>query len=328
MGRRRELLDAGHEPLNLPSQPMRHPTLDLLEAWVEPYKVSPQRRRPRMPPGYVIVDARTVRAPDGREHDVLDAIQALPWKAQLCPQMRHEYSIWGKGPEWAWNVLSSMLLAKNPDSFRAYFRGYNPAHRYWVAPDGLRYWRGRYEIDRGQPDGAGLRRVDEGAKPSRDWDGPPFAPDGIGLYDKDDRGRWWPTEAALSSGYQPCSSCELTKKKSAIVASPKDPHRVAAFIAAAENASRSELRRGLTREELGLVLERYPSSVGEPSSRRRTELDRRQVDSSVSGRKKEAGMAGDVPKERVVRKLLELRAREGPLGSTGYPEVPRCRERV
>jgi hypothetical protein len=32
-------------------------------------------------------------------------------------------------------------------------------------------------------------------------------------------------------------------------------------------------------------------------------------------------MAGDVPKERVVRKLLELRAREGPLGSTGYRGV-------
>jgi hypothetical protein len=76
-----------------------------------------------MPPGYVIVDARTVGAPDGRQHQVLDAIQALPWKAQLCPLMRHEYSIWGKGPEWAWNVLSSMLLAKNPDSFKAYFRG-------------------------------------------------------------------------------------------------------------------------------------------------------------------------------------------------------------
>jgi len=71
--------------------------------------------------------------------------------------MRHEYSIWGQGPAWAWNVLSSMLLASNPDSFRAYFRGYQSANRYWdaPAPDGLRYWRGRFEIDRGRPDGGG-----------------------------------------------------------------------------------------------------------------------------------------------------------------------------
>ncbi len=92
-----------------------------------------------MPIGYVIVDARTVRVPDGREHDVVDAINALPWRAQLCPLMRHEYSIWGQGPEWAWNVLSSMLLGRNRDSFRAYFRGYQSANRYWDAPDGLRY---------------------------------------------------------------------------------------------------------------------------------------------------------------------------------------------
>ena len=74
---------------------------------------------------------------------MLDAIGALPWTAQLCPLMRHEYTIWEQGPEWAWNVLSAMLLARNPDSFRAYFRGYQSANRYWDAPDGLRYWRGR-----------------------------------------------------------------------------------------------------------------------------------------------------------------------------------------
>ena len=81
-----------------------------------------------------------------------------------------------------------MLLASNPDSFRAYFRGYQSANRYWDAPDGLRYWRGsKFEIDRGQPDGAGLRRVDAGAKRAKDWDGPPYAPDGIGLYEQDEK---------------------------------------------------------------------------------------------------------------------------------------------
>ena len=56
----------------------------------------------------------------------------------------------GKGPEWAWNVLGSMLLARNQDSFGAYFRGYQSANRYWDAPDGRRYWRGRFR-DRPRP---------------------------------------------------------------------------------------------------------------------------------------------------------------------------------
>jgi len=273
-----------------------------------------------MPLGYVIVDARTVRGPDRREHDVLDAIRALPWRPQLCPLMRHEYSIWGQGPEWAWNVLSTMLLARNPASFRAYFRGYPSANRYWDAPDGLRYWRGRFEIDRGQPDGVGLRRLDHGAKRVEDWDGPPWAPDGIGLYDRDEKGRWWPTEAALDSGYLPCASCEQTNRKSAIVASPKAPQRVAALIAAAA----SERGRSLTREELAEVLQQYPARAEGPSFQdhtRRTERERR-VDVPDSGRTKKADMAGTViPKERVVRKLLELRAREAPLGFSGYRGV-------
>ena len=63
-----------------------------------------------MPPGYVIVDHRTVRGPDGRTHDVLDAITELTWTPQLCPLMRHEYAIQQKNPGWAWNVLGSMLL--------------------------------------------------------------------------------------------------------------------------------------------------------------------------------------------------------------------------
>ena len=134
--------------------------------------------------------------------------------------MRHEYSIWGKEPEWAWNVISSMLLARNPDSFRAYFRGYQSANRYWDAPDGLRYWRGRFEIDRGQPDDAGLRRVAAGAKAAKDWEGPGCArryrPVRAGRERRvvADRGR-------AGSGFQPCRACELTNRKAAIVATPR-----------------------------------------------------------------------------------------------------------
>ena len=168
--------------------------------------------------------------------------------------MRHEYTIWGKGPEWAWNVLTTMLLASNPASFRAYYRNYQTANRYWDAPDGRRYWRGRFEIDRGKPDGVGQRRVRDGGKPSKAWDGPLFAPAGIGLYDRDEDGRWWPTYDALASGYLPCASCAQTNRRAAIVASPKAPQRVPALIGAAA----SERGRPLTRDELAEVLQQLP----------------------------------------------------------------------
>ncbi len=169
-----------------------------------------------------------------------------------------------------------MLLARNPDSFRAYFRGYPSANRYWDAPDGLRYWRGQFEIDRGQPDGAGLRRVDAGGKRAKDWAGPRYAPDGSGLYERDEKGRWWPTEAALEAGYQPCRSCELTKRKAAIVATPKSPSPAAALIASAEERSRAEQGRSLTRDELADLLRQYPDrewGLSSPSDDMRTVLN-------------------------------------------------------
>ncbi len=217
-----------------------------------------------------------------------------------------------------------MLLARNPDSFRAFFRGYPSANRYWDAPDGLRYWRGRFEIDRGQPDDAGLRRVDDGAKAAKVWDGPEFVPDGIGLYEQDEKGAWWPTEAALASGFQPCSGCELTNRKRTIVATPVDPHRIAAFIASAEDDSRTKRGRPLDRDELAQLLRWYPDRTREPSQDpdRRIEFEPSPVDLSVPETPKETGMASSAdPKARIIRKLLELRAREAPLGSSGYRGV-------
>ncbi len=109
------------------------------------------------------VDARTVRDQDGVEYDVLDALSALPWKAQLCPVMRHEYAILSKSPTDLWFALEAMVRL-SPDSYRAFFRGYPRPNRYWDAPDGLRYWRGRFELDRSSPDSAEQpRRVDDGA---------------------------------------------------------------------------------------------------------------------------------------------------------------------
>jgi hypothetical protein len=56
-----------------------------------------------------------------------------------------------------------------------------------------------------------LRLVSEGAKPVEDWDGPPWAPNGIGIYEQDAKGHWWPTDAALAAGFQPCRACQRTR---------------------------------------------------------------------------------------------------------------------
>ena len=99
-----------------------------------------------------------------------------------------------------------------------------------------------------------MRRVDEGAKP-KEWH-PRHAPNGIGLYERDETG-WRPTEAALASGYLPCRSCERKDRKTAIVVTPKDPHSAPAFIAAAQDENQTKHGRPLTREELTPVLKRY-----------------------------------------------------------------------
>lgn len=277
-----------------------------------------------MPKGYEVIDARTVRDQDGRKHDALEAIEALPWTAQLCPFMRHEYSIRGKGPEWAWDVLASLLLAKNPETFRAYFRGYPSANRYWDAPDGHRYWRGNMlEIDRGEPDDAGLRRVAAGAKPAEQWAGPPHAPDGIGLYEQDEKNHWWPTEAALAAGFQPCRSCELTNKKAPIVRTPNDPGRIAKVIARADEESRIAHGRPITRDQLAQLLRSYPDRVLGPSEAIKDEfVEADHIPPGPAVSTPGVGLKdGGVAKLRVVRRLLELRAREAPLGSSGYRGV-------
>ena len=89
---------------------------------------------------FEIVDAHTVRDADGRDHDVLEAIAVLPWVKQLCPLMPHEYAHQSKADPLAYAVVESMLKAANPDTYRAYFRGYPTPNRYWDAPDGQRYW--------------------------------------------------------------------------------------------------------------------------------------------------------------------------------------------
>jgi hypothetical protein len=157
---------------------------------------------------FEIVDEHTLVDADGTRHDVLEAIAGLPWVKQLCPLMPHEYAHQSKADLLAYAVVEHMLKAANPDTYRAYFRGYQSPNRYWDAPDGQRYWLTKMMINRCWPDSVEpLRLVSEGAKPAPTWDGPPWAPDGIGIYEPDGKGRWWPTEAALADGFQPCRAC-------------------------------------------------------------------------------------------------------------------------
>ena len=140
------------------------------------------------------------------------AIESLEWTDITCPLMPHQYVRRDKAsdPE-AYAALVQMLKPDNPATFRAFFRGY-PGNRYWHAPDGRLYWTSYWELDRCWPVTLeALRRVDQGAKIAKDWDGPRWAPSGAGLYTQWGMG-WWPTQAALDNGYQPCAACRRVPK--------------------------------------------------------------------------------------------------------------------
>lgn len=146
-----------------------------------------------------------MRGEEGTDYDVLEAIDALPWVNQLCPLMPHQYAVLRKSPESAWFALDAMIR-QSPDSYHAYFRGYQTPNRYWQAPDGLRYWRTRFELNRCTLGSVELpRRVDQGAKPIPDWDGPPWAPNGARLYLRESNGKWWPRFEGTEM--QPCRGC-------------------------------------------------------------------------------------------------------------------------
>ena len=139
--------------------------------------------------------------------DILEAIRVLSWVDQLCPLMRHQYAVLRKSPAWAWYALD-VMIRDSPNSYLAYFRGYQRPNRYWDGPDGLRYWRTRFELNRCTPDSVEPpRRVDGGAEPILGWDGPPWAPNGIGLYVQEPDGRWSPRFA--DTDYEPCRGCRV-----------------------------------------------------------------------------------------------------------------------
>ncbi len=136
----------------------------------------PYRRRARLA---LHVEEGLVKGEDGRVYDVAAAIAAIPWVTALPSSgSPHQYAVDRRCPDEAWDVLTS-LIAKHPDSYRAYHRGYARANRY-LDIGAHRYWRtassgygGFTEmLNRCLLESDTPRRVDQGAKPA-DWAGGP-----------------------------------------------------------------------------------------------------------------------------------------------------------
>lgn len=83
-------------------------------------------------PVFTYIGEGTVRDADGAFHDVMEAMEQLPWTRQWCPFMPHEYAILGKSPDDSWFILDAMIRV-SPKSYRAFFRGYERSNRYWEA---------------------------------------------------------------------------------------------------------------------------------------------------------------------------------------------------
>ena len=202
------------------------------------------------------------------------------------------------------------MIRLSPQAYRAFFRGYQSANRYWEAPDGRRYWRARYEIDRWDAaDTSGLRRRDERARAIKDWDGPRHAPNGAGLYEQDARGGWWPTQMALDAGYLPCASCQKTARKKTIVATPADPGRSLTAIRQAQADSLRRRARGLTSDELVQVVRSIPDATSNPMRAASVAQDEPHTSLSPSLSPEIRG---------VIERLLDLREEAAPLGSSAY----------
>jgi hypothetical protein len=121
----------------------------------------------------------------GRPYSLADAIDEIPWITAKMYPPPHQYVVFGRCPVEAWDVLAT-AIAKHPDSYLAYFRGYRRPMRY-LDFAGRRYWRtasggrGRvtHMLNRSSfEDAEPPRRVDEGATPAENWSGPPWEPDG------------------------------------------------------------------------------------------------------------------------------------------------------
>ena len=117
----------------------------------------------------------------GRIYDLEEAILATRWVTATKYPPPHQYAVLGRTPMEPWDVIATAIKG-HPDSYQAYFRGYQRPNRYLDLPD-HRYWRtssrggggtvthmlNRCTYDSAEPP----RRVDEGAGPV-EWTGPPW----------------------------------------------------------------------------------------------------------------------------------------------------------
>ena len=60
--------------------------------------------------------------------------------------------------------------------------------------------------------------VAERARAILDWDGPPWAPSGIGLYIQEPDGRWWPRFDGTD--YESCRGCRPPATRSVVGSGP------------------------------------------------------------------------------------------------------------
>lgn len=127
-----------------------------------------------------VVDGQIV-SDDGQAYDVRESIESIPWVTATQYPPPHQYVIRERCPAVAWSVLDA-AIANHPDSYLAYFRGYQRPNRYWDF-DGRRYWRTSNAGPGGVThmlnrclfsDAEPPRRVDQGAQPIPDWEGPPW----------------------------------------------------------------------------------------------------------------------------------------------------------
>lgn len=130
--------------------------------------------QPRRPKRNLEMNERgQVRDKDtGESYDLSVVAAGIPWvdfKDLASGMPPHQYVVLGKCDDTDWDVLA-FAIAKHPEGYRAYFRGYQSPMRYWELGDGYRYWpsaiRGvqmlnRCTLDSVEPP----RRVDQGAKP-------------------------------------------------------------------------------------------------------------------------------------------------------------------
>lgn len=152
-------------------------------------------------------ERQVVDVDTGEMYDVAAAAARIPWVKFLGetvpPTMpAHWYVVLDRCAEVDWNVLA-FAIANHPESYLAYFRGYRTPNQYLELADGYRYWRtslhGTHMLNRCTPDSCEPpRRVDQGARPETDWQGPP----------------WWPKDLPWSEGYQRKLKAEANKLRS------------------------------------------------------------------------------------------------------------------